>query len=267
MAVEVNLADELWGSRSPQGSFEVGEHARLRRRLDFEPYMLRYGWQEARAARADAAPAIDGRLGEPAWRNATEFASFVQAAWAMKAAPQDVGSLLLAGEDQTRLRLLYTASHLFIGMEFDYREKPALPNWAKELWKGLSPGQQGDYAWRVPCFELFLDPNGRREDYYQVISNIAGLWLSKHFGVYEPGRRGEPRRPDYRFAFTLGEKQGVFEAAVPFADLGVGSPRPGDAWGFQAFRSKIGSFGLFSGAYDLVGGDHAPSQFGRIVFQ
>ncbi|HUT33544.1 MAG TPA: beta-N-acetylglucosaminidase domain-containing protein [Planctomycetota bacterium] len=267
MAVEVNLADELWGSRSPQGSLEVGEHARLRRRLDFEPYMVRCGWQETRVARAAEAPTIDGRLDEPAWGKAVEFSRFVQPAWGMKTPPQNPDALLLGGEEATRLRLLCTGTHLYVGIEFGYKAKPALPNWAASLWKELSPGQQGDYAWRVPCFELFLDPGGRREDYYQVISNIAGIWLSRHFGVYEPGRRGEPWRPDYRFAFTLGEKQGVFEAAIPFADLGAAVPRGGEAWGFQCFRSKIGAFGLFSGVYDLVGGDHAPSQFGRIVFE
>ncbi|MBM4034728.1 MAG: hypothetical protein FJ291_23535 [Planctomycetes bacterium] len=267
MAVEVGLADELWGSRSPQSSYELGETARLRRRLDFEPYMARYGWQEAVVARTDAAPTIDGGLDEAAWQRAPEFAQFVQPAWGMKTPSKDSETLLLAGDERTSLRLLYTSTHLFLGIEFGYREKPALPKWAQELWQGAQPGQQGDYAWRVPCFELFLDPNGRRADYYQVISNVAGLWLSKHFGAYEPGRRGEPWQPGYKFAFSLGEKRGVLEAAIPFADLAPAAPRRGDAWGFQCFRSKIGSFGLFSGVYDMVGGEHAASQFGRIVFE
>jgi len=267
MAVEVNLADELWGSRSPQGSLEFGEHARLRRRLDFEPYMARHGWQEARVAQTAEAPTIDGRLDEPAWGRAPEFARFVQPVWGMKTPPQDPDALLFGGEEATRLRLVRTDTHLYLGIEFGYKEKPTLPNWATKLWEGLSPGEQGNYAWRVPCFELFLDPRGRREDYYQVISNVAGIWLSRHFGVYEPGRRGEPWRPDYKFAFALGEKEGVFEAAIPFADLGAPAPRRGEAWGLQCFRSKVGAFGLFSGVYDLCGGDHTPSQFGRIVFE
>ena len=41
----------------------------------------------------------------------------------------------------------------------------------------------------------------------------------------------------------------------------------GTVWGFQAYRSKIGPFSMFSGVYDLVGGEHATRQFGRIVFE
>jgi len=266
-AVEVKLAEELWGPAAPRPSFEWGEFARLRRRLEFEPYMLKFGWQETRVARAAEAPAIDGRLDEAAWRAAPAFDQFARAAWGMKSVPESFDDFALAGDEATRLRLLHTATHLYIGIEFGYNVKPELPNWAKNLWKGLKPGQQGDYAWRVPCFELFFDPAGRRTDYYQVISNVGGIWLSKHFGPYQPGRSGEPWRPDWRFAFLLGAKSGVFEAAIPLADLAGQPPRSGDAWGFQCFRSKIGSFGLFSGTYDLVGGNHAPDQFGRILFE
>jgi len=185
----------------------------------------------------------------------------------MKTPPDDPQAMALGRDEATRLRLLHSATHLYIGIEFSYKRKPDLPNWARKLWAGLEHGQQGHYAWRVPCFEIFFDVNGRRTDYYQVISNIAGIWLSKHFGVYDPTRRGECWKPRWRFAFRLGERRGVFEAAIPFSDLVRRPPGRGEVWGFQCFRSKMGTFGLFSGTFDLVGGDHAPSQFGRIVFQ
>jgi len=275
MAKEVDLASELWGPAAPKPSFEWGEFARLRRRLEFEPHMLGYGWQETRVARAAEAPTLDGRLDEAAWTAAPVFGEFARAAWGLKTVPESFDGFALAGEEATRLRLVRTATHLYIGVEFGYKEKPELPNWAKKLWDGLQPGQQGAYAWRVPCFELFFDVNGRRTDYYQVISNIGGIWLSKRHGPYVPGRGGEPWRPDWRFAYALGEKGGVLEAAIPFADLapstslraGPEPPKSGAAWGFQCFRSKIGTFGLFSGTYDLVGGNHAPDQFGRMVFE
>jgi len=267
MAREVSVADELWGPRAPRPSFQWGEFSRLRRRLEFEPYMAAFGWQEARVAPTTDQMSVDGRLDEPAWGRAPRFDRFARPGWGMKTPPGEPEGMLLAGEEATGLRLLYSKTHLYVGIEFAYRHKPALPNWARELWKDLHHGQQGDYAWRVPCFEVFFDVNGQRTDYYQVISNIAGIWLSKHFGVYEPRRRGECWRPRWRFAFAVGEKRGVFEAAIPFADLVATPPKRGEVWGFQCFRSKMGTFGLFSGTFDLVGGDHAPSQFGRIVFQ
>jgi len=267
MARELALADELWGPRAPRPSFEWGEFSRLRRRREFEPYMAAFGWQETRVAPTADAVAVDGRLDEPAWQRAPRFDRFARPAWGMKTPPDDPAAMRLADDEATCLRLLWSQTHLYIGIEFSYKEKPQVPNWAQKLWKGLAHGQQGDYAWRVPCFELFFDVNGRRADYYQVISNIAGIWLSKHFGVYEPARRGECWRPAWRFAFALGQRRGTFEAAIPFADLAPQPPKRGDVWGFQCFRSKIGTFGLFSGMFDLVGGDHAPSQFGRVVFE
>jgi len=267
MAMAVKLADELWGTRSPRGSFEWGEYARLRRRLEFEPSMRKCGWQEATVARAGEAPKIDGRLDEAAWKKAPAFDQFARAAWGMKTPPENVDAMLLTGEESTRLKLLYTRTHIYVGVEFNYKKKPELPGWAKKRWEDVPPGHQAHYAWRVPCFELFFDVNGRRADYYQIISNIAGIWLSKHFGAYEAGKVGESWRPHYTFAFSLGERRGTFEAAIPFADIVNDPPRPGDVWGFQCFRSKMGTFGLFSGAHDLVGGEHAASQFGRIVFR
>lgn len=267
LAAEVNLADELWGTRSAAGSYEVGEYARLRRRLEFEPYMVRFGWRQGRVARAAAAPTIDGRLDEQAWRAAQPFPPFVQAAWRLQKLPPRPDALAAPKDQATTVRMLYTPTHLYIGAELTYTETPQVPEWARTLWQRLRPGDQADLAWRVPCLELFFDPAGRRTDYYHLIANTAGVWLSKHFGAYEPGNVGRPWRPVFGFAFRLGPRAGAFEAALPFADLPGKPPRGGDAWGFQCFRSNMGTLSIFSGVYDLVGGEHAANQFGRVVFE
>jgi len=267
LAEEAGLAFELWGPEAPRTSFEWGEFARLRRRIDFEPYMARFGFQETAAAPAPQAPTVDGRLDEPAWKKAPAFDSFSQAAWGRKEPPADLDALRLAGDQATSIRLLHTPTHLFVGIQFAYATKPALPSWAAKRWQGLAHGSRPNYAWRVPCFEILLDVDAKRREYFQVISNIAGLWLSKHHEAYRPGKVGQGWTPRWTFAYSLGEKQGVLEASVPFADLGTAPPKPGAVWGFQCFRSKMGTFGLFSGTYDLVGGHHSPHQFGRIVFR
>ena len=267
LAREVKLTDELWGTRSTAGSFEWGEYARLRRRLEFEPYMSAFGWREGRVARAVEAPTIDGRLAEKAWSKAHRSVAFVRPVWSAKQAPRRADDMKTPPGESTTIRLLHTRSHLYIGIDFAYKKRPQTPDWAKKLWKDVPRPGQGNLAWRVPCFELFIDPTGRREDYYQIISNIAGVWLSKHFGVHEPG--GVPRRwrPDFKFAFELHDRRGTFEASVRLADITDTPPASGRAWAFQCFRSKIGTFSAFSGVFDLVGGEHAASQFGRIVFE
>jgi len=266
LAREVRLADELWGSRSKSGSFEWGEYARLRRRLEFEPYMSAFGWREGRVARAAEAPRIDGLLDEPAWAKAPKLPAFVRPAWSARTPPKRPEDLKAPDDESTTVRLLTTTSDLYIGIDFAYKSRPKVPDWAQTAWKDIPRGGQGNLAWRVPCFELFLHPTGRRQDYYQIIANTAGIWLSKHFGAYRPGKVGRSWRPRFTFAFTLGETRGTFEAAVRLADLTDTPPVPGSAWGFQCFRSKMGTFSLFSGVFDLVGGEHRPGQFGRIVF-
>jgi len=137
--------------------------------------MLACGWQETAAARATKPPTIDGRLDEAAWRKAPRFDRFVRAAWGAKQPPANPDEMRLPTDQATHLALLYTATHVYVGIEFDYPEKPELPTWAKKRWEGLQPGEQGPYAWRVPCFEIFFDVQGRRGDYYQLIANIAGV--------------------------------------------------------------------------------------------
>ncbi|MDP7286775.1 MAG: glycoside hydrolase family 20 zincin-like fold domain-containing protein [Phycisphaerae bacterium] len=267
LALELKLTDELWGARSKAGSFEWGEYARLRRRLEFEPYMSAFGWREGRVARTVKAPTIDGRLDEKAWSGAHRSAAFVRPVWSAQQAPRRPDDMKTPPEESTTVRLLYTRTHLYIGIDFAYKTRPQTPDWAKKLWKDVPRPGQGNLAWRAPCFELFIDPTGRREDYRQIVANIAGVWLSKHFGAYKPGEVPQRWRPDFKFAFELHDHRGTFEASVPLADLTDTPPASGRAWAFQCFRSKIGSFSVFSGVFDLVGGEHAASQFGRIVFE
>ena len=96
---------------------------------------------------------------------------------------------------------------------------------------------------------------------------IRHVWLGVHCRAWKAQETGGWWNPDWQFRFTLGEHAGVFEAAVPLADLTDTLPEPGTVWGLQAFRSNMGPFAMFSGVYDLVGGEHGTRQFGRMVFQ
>jgi len=68
LAEETRLKYEFWGPEAPAGSYEWGEYARLRRRLQFAPYMTAYGYREAEVAPAAGPIVIDGKLDEAAWR-------------------------------------------------------------------------------------------------------------------------------------------------------------------------------------------------------
>ncbi len=141
------------------------------------------------------------------------------------------------------------------------------PDWAMKRWRDHRPGDRANYAWRVPCIELFWDVTGRKEHYYHVAANIAGLWTSTHCRAYQTEKTGGWWHPDFEFKYVLDEKSSTFEAAIPLSALTDTPPKRGTVWGFQAYRSKIGPFAMFSGVYDLVGGEHGTRQFGRIVFE
>jgi len=245
-------------------SYEWGEYVRLRRRLEYTPYVLAYGYREGDVTPTDATIGIDGRLDEAAWRSAKASLPFVRPAWGRKETPEDLAEFEPPREEATRLKLLYGKTHLYVGIEMSYSEKPAIPSWAQKQWRGKRPGERVNFAWRVPCIELLFDTTGGREHYHHLVSNIAGLWVSTHCRAYATEKTGGWWKPDWEFRFNLGEKSGSFEASIPLADLAESPPQQGTAWGFQAYRSKIGPFTMQSGVYDLVGGEHRTRQSGRI---
>jgi len=197
---------------------------------------------------------------------AKAFPPFVKPAWGRKEPPGDLAEFKLPDAEATRLKMLYSKTHLYLGAELNYTAKPSVPGWAEELWRGKAPGDRAHFAWRVPCFEILFDVTGTRQHYYHLVGNVAQLWRSAHCRAYATEQTGGWWQPDWQFRFTLGNRSGTFEAAIPLADLADETPQRGSIWGFQAFRSKIGPFGLFSGSYDLVGGEHGTREFGRIVF-
>jgi len=267
LAEEVKLQFELWGPEAPRTSYEWGEYARLRRRLEYTPYALAYGYREGDVTPTDAAVIVDGKLDEAAWRSAKPSQPFVRPAWGRKEPPGELAEFEPPREEATRLKLLYGKTHLYVGVEMSYSEKPVLPSWAQKQWHGKRPGERVNFAWRVPCIELLFDTTGRREHYHHLVSNIAGLWVSTHCRAYATHQTGGWWKPNWKFKFNLGEKSGTFEASIPLEDLTGDPPQQGTVWGFQVYRSKIGAFAMFSGVYDLVGGEHGTRQFGRIVFR
>lgn len=269
-AGERGLRYDLWGTVPPKSSLLGAEYARLGYRLTMSPYMEAHGWRRLTARRVATPIRLDGQLDEPPWKTAPPSPEFVEALWGARGkefleSHRSLESLLLPAEESTNVRVLYDSVRLYVGVSFAYREKPAVPGWARRLWQDVPPGGRGFYAWRVPCFEFFLDPTGRRDEYYQIVANVANVHCATRHRAWEKEKSGGWWRPDLKFVYHLGERRGTLEASVPLDAFGA-APNKGDVWGFQVFRSKIGTFGLFSGSYDMVGGEHGSREFGSILF-
>ena len=267
---ERGLHYDLWGTVPPPSKFLGAEYARLGYRLEMSAYMETYGWRRITAQRAGAPIGVDGQLDEGAWKTALRSEEFVEALWGGRGKDflqqgRSLESLLLPAEESTNVRVLYDDARLYIGVSFAYKSRPAAPGWARRLWRDVPPGGRGSFAWRVPCFEFFLDPTGRRDEYYQIVANVANVHCAIRHRAWEKEKSGGWWRPDFTFAYHFGERGGTLEASVPLDALGA-APKKGDVWGFQVFRSKMGTFGLFSGSYDTVGGEHGSREFGCILF-
>ena len=169
--------------------------AQLRKdRADYEP-------QTASIPRlAGRAPAIDGRLGDAAWSNATGLGPFVAY---VESPVYDLSATTMA-------QAVYDNDNLYVA-----------------------------FACGEPDMQTTRESFARQEDYDDMSVILApdadrGAWRS--FVVASNGKRkdGHPNglkagwQPDYRSAVQLGDSAWSVEMAIPWKALGRAAPRPGE---------------------------------------
>jgi hypothetical protein len=107
------------------------------------------------ALRTPTPPIIDGRLSDPSWEAASWSEDFVDIRGAGEKPPHL----------RTRVKLLWDEDFLFVGAEL---EEP-------HLWATLT--ERDDIIYRDDDFEVFLDPDGDGEAYFEVEINAMGTVL------------------------------------------------------------------------------------------
>jgi len=177
------------------------------------------------AYRADRPLAIDGRLDEPAWQAAPWTEDFLDIEGPSKAAPRF----------RTRAKILWDSTNLYIGAEL------ADP----DVWATIT--QRDAVIFRDNDFEVFIDPDGDTQSYYELEVNALGtawdLFLPRAYrddghavngwdirglqvGVKVDGTLNRPGDTDRGWTVEL---------ALPWAALRdaantAAPPRPGDQW-------------------------------------
>lgn len=117
-------------------------------------------------ARGDVA--IDGRLDDPAWREAPWTDAFVDIEGDLKPAPRL----------RTRVKMLWNADHLLFGAEL---EEP-------DLWATLD--ERDAVIFLDNDFEVFIDPDGDVHDYFELeINALNTVW---DLFLVRPYRDGGP---------------------------------------------------------------------------
>ena len=154
---------------------------------------------------------VDGRLDEPAWEAAA-----------------DLGLVALGDQAvlvHTRVRGLWDDGQLYLGFDCEEPRTGDL---------NVSPRAHDDGAvWQDSSVEIFLDPEGRRQDYRQLIVNAAGS-LSDARLVFEPRSQDWAWESAARVGTSVEAGRWVAELAIPAAALG---PLP-----MQAGRSLVANF-------------------------
>ena len=177
------------------------------------------------AYRADKPIAVDGRLDEAAWQSAPWTDDFVDILGPSKPVPRL----------RTRARIVWDSTNLYIGAEL------AEP----DVWATIT--ERDAVIFRDNDFEVFIDPDGDTQSYYELEVNALGtawdLYLPKAYRDEGHAMNGwdiHGLRVGVRVDGTLNHPGDVdrgwtVELALPWAALRDAAntatpPRPGDQW-------------------------------------
>jgi hypothetical protein len=193
--------------------------------------------------KAAEAPKIDGALDDAAWKTA---------------ASSDKFSLKEGSKAQGKTKLYVTRDDnaLYIGVEcFDSEA-------ALKALKADAKEHDADGIWGDDALEIFIDPSGKRETYYQLIVNCKGVvWDAWH---EVPGNPDKSWNPDVKVATQVGKESWTCEIALPFAAL-THSPKSEANWAFNVTRHRpaVGELTFWSPVYN--DSNHRPDRFGKLT--
>jgi hypothetical protein len=190
-----------------------GEFAPLEQGFRLRPVLRR----KTEAVRVARAPVIDGVMQEGEYAGAPPASGF-------RPPERHTGS-----GKQTRFYTAYDDERLYLAVVAEEDNPAALEKPKRD--------RDGD-VWRDDSIEVFLDASRDRTTYHQFIANLAG---SRFDGVGGPehGKWGNKEwNADWQAAAKPYDDHYVMEIAIPFADLGVAPPGPGDVWGLHVGRGR-----------------------------
>ena len=220
------------------------------------------GRRKIRVARAAVPVRLDGRLDEAAWggTQADELGEI------------GMGTVTV----ETRVRLLYDATNLYLGFECD---EPLAERLASGWWK--SHGRDGR-IYSQDCLEILVDPVGDLGQYYHFIcSAMPDSIYDAAFGLHK-----DPIHPMYsksdngwngpwscKGSIDAGAKRWSVEIAIPFKTLAVQAPSKGSIWKMNLGRERFvqnpnrGDPELFMWSPNLEERSfHSRTAFGDMVF-
>ena len=169
-----------------------------------------------KAVRAEAAPALDGKLDDACWQKVEPVTGFLHLDSDRPAMYQSFGYVC------------YDDAHLYIGM------KCLMPQGQKPRGKWIPHDGR---IWSDDIVEIMLDPGLTRSDYYQLAVNAYGATFDcsrLHGGSLED----DSWNGEWTAATHIGDGYWSVEMAIPFHNLGI-SPKVGSTWGINLCREAL----------------------------
>jgi hypothetical protein len=211
-----------------------------------EPLDVARGPEHVEGHGRRAAPVIDGRLDDACWKDAVALTDFCN---------KDDGTPAVFASEA---RILYDSANLYIGIVCKDPDPAHL--------LAAETARDGK-VWEENDVEVFLDSARDGKRIYQFLLNSLGTPCDVKI---------EDGKQDMAWNGTWTVKTAVLadgwsaEVAIPFADLGVGAPTPGDIWRFNLCRvrrntgdSKV-EYSAFSPTFGLF---NRPDRFADLVFK
>ncbi len=204
---------------------------------------------------------VDGELNEPVWAKAALLGPFVPASGTGQAREATVVRIWY---DDTALHLGWTCTDSDIQATFTARDSKF---WEEEVVEFFVTARE-----LTPYFELQWNPLGGEFD--AIIHNdLDARGVSKKFqGDWSYTAKG--MKSAVKVRGTVGDSSDRdeswrVEVAIPFADLGEKTPRPGDVWRANFYRFNRGKdqpVEQLSWSAPILPGFHQPSRFGFLEF-
>jgi hypothetical protein len=168
------------------------------------------------AVRAEAVPALDGKLDDACWAKAPPAGKFL------------INNTDRPAQFATSVRVVFDDSTLYLGA------RCAEPNVASIKTESL-PRDNGD-VWRTDCIEVMLDPARTQNDYFHIAINASGSIADR--ACTQGGFVGDMTwDSNAAGASFIGADFWSCELAIPFAALAI-TPQVGDTWRINVCREK-----------------------------
>ena len=203
--------------------------------------------------------AIDGKLGDPAWRQAPLFSDFHFIDWKEGA------------REKTDARMLWDDQNLYVAYYCHDRHISAYVT------------QRHGAVSQDDCVEIFLSPNPEKvRNYYTFEINAIGTMLNRcrtdwwkgpptwepEGVVYRTSFHGQPKKDE-----SPGDDHWIVEMAIPFRNFSKDAahtpPAPGDRWRLNLHRTG-GKTNRQSSAWSPIDPPnrsfHSPEAFGAVRF-